>query len=79
MAPPFARVRCAGKASATLLDEHATDTKLHKPEPKIAKTKASGSRRHWYERKDAPKVWQRRRLSIESTASDAVPLRLTEK
>ncbi|KAK8134027.1 hypothetical protein PG984_006039 [Apiospora sp. TS-2023a] len=49
------------------------------PPPKIAKTKASGSRRHWYERKDAPKVWQRRRLSIESTASDAVPLRLAAK
>ncbi|KAK7921046.1 hypothetical protein PG985_009068 [Apiospora marii] len=49
------------------------------PKPKVAKPQAPDSRKHWYERKDAPKVWQRRRLSIESTASDAVPLRLAEK
>ncbi|KAK8086915.1 hypothetical protein PG994_001889 [Apiospora phragmitis] len=47
--------------------------------PPVSKPKVSSTKKHWYERNDAPKVWQRRRLSIESTASDAVPLRLAEK
>ncbi|KAK6825106.1 hypothetical protein PG990_003548 [Apiospora arundinis] len=49
------------------------------PKPKVPKPKSSSPKKHWYEKKEATKVWQRRRLSIESTASDAVPLRLSEK
>ncbi|KAK7948324.1 uncharacterized protein PG986_009210 [Apiospora aurea] len=49
------------------------------PKPKVSKPKGSSPKRHWYEKKNASKVWQRRRLSIESTASDALPLCLSEK